>query len=84
MKKQRAVVLVDSEGNYLADWRQLDVEGVRKISMLISSSLRWFISHFQRHLTSLFSRKTLTKKEVIAWEQEMFSLVWEMAELIGD
>jgi hypothetical protein len=78
--KQRAVVLVDGEGNYLADWRHLDVESVRKVSLLISSTLRWFVSHFQRCLTVLLSKETLTKKAIISWEREMFSLVWEEAE----
>jgi hypothetical protein len=79
-KKQRAIVLVDSEGNYLADWRHLDAEGVRKVVMLITGSLRWFVSYFQRHLTALFSKKTLSKQEVFVWEKEMFSFAWDATE----
>ncbi len=73
-KKQKAVILVDKEGNYLADWRQVDVEGVRKITTLLSGCIRWFSSHFQRHLITLFSQKSVTKEGVTKWAQGMFSL----------
>src|SRR3989339_204892 len=44
-KKHKAVILIDKEGNYLADWRQLDVEGVRKVTTLLSGCVRWFSSY---------------------------------------
>jgi hypothetical protein len=73
-KSQRAVILVDKEGNYLADWRQIDVEGVRKITTLLSGCVRWFSSYFQRHLVTLFSQESVSREEVSQWAQKMFSL----------
>ena len=78
--KQRAVILVDEEGNYLADWRQLDVEGVRKVTTLLSACIRWFSSYFQRHLTALFTQPIITKKSVSEWVVEIFSLPFEGSE----
>jgi len=79
-KGQSAFVLVDQEGYYLGDWRQLDVEGVRKVTTLLNNSMRWFASYFQRQLTSLFSKEILHKTQVSSFIEEIFSLKLKQAE----
>ena len=78
--KQKAVILVDEEGNYLADWRQLDVEGVRKVTTLLSGCIRWFASYFQRHLIAFFSQPVVTREGMTQWIQDVFVLRFEEAE----
>lgn len=78
--KGQKIVLVDAEGNFLADWRHLDVEGVRKITALLHSCLRWFASYFQRHLIALFSLPVVTQEKTVEWAKSMFSLLLEEAE----
>ena len=78
--KNPHVILVDSLGYYLGDFRQLDKEGVRKVTTLLHSCMRWFISCFQRKLTSVFSQKVVTRKDVIAFTQEIFAISIEEAD----
>lgn len=54
---QSALVIVDSEGFYLGDWRSLDAEEVRQVIILLSSCLRWFENHLHLHLISLFAKE---------------------------
>jgi hypothetical protein len=79
-KKQRAVILVDEEGNYLADWRHLDVEGVRKVTTLLSGCIRWFSSHFQRQLIAFFSSPVVTKEAALKGIEAIFALRFEEME----
>ncbi len=79
-RKQRAVILVDKEGSYLADWRQLDVEGVRKVTTLLSGCVRWFSSYFQRELITLFSQPVVTRALVVQWVQNIYSLRFNESE----
>lgn len=72
-KSQNAIVLVDEAGCYLGDWRQSDGEGFRKITMLFSSCLRWFISFFQQKLMRLFSQDVLSRKSALLGVEEIFS-----------
>lgn len=71
--KNQHVILVNSLGYYLGDWRHLDKEVVRKVTVLLHSCMRWFISSFQRKLTSVFSEKVVTRQEVAAFIQDVFS-----------
>jgi hypothetical protein len=79
-KKQKAVILVDEEGNYLADWRHLDVEGVRKVTTLLSGCIRWFSSHFQRQLIAFFSSPVVTKEAALKGVEALFALRFEEME----
>jgi hypothetical protein len=73
-RNQSAVILVDELGYYLGDWRNFDVEGVRQVTMLLNNCLRWFGSHFQSLLTSLFSKDTLTRKDISHFIKTVFAI----------
>ncbi|MES2199370.1 MAG: hypothetical protein V4489_04300 [Chlamydiota bacterium] len=72
-EKNQHVILVDPSGYYLGDFGQLDKEGVRKVTTLLHSCMRWFISCFQRELTSVFSQKVVTKRDVAVFVEKLFS-----------
>lgn len=53
---EKAVILVDENGQYLGDWRSNDVEPVRQVIILFKSCVRWFENNFHIQLISLFSK----------------------------
>jgi len=57
-REHPAVVIVDSDGFYLGDWRNFDAEGVHQVIILFSSCLRWFENTLHLQLISLFAEKT--------------------------
>ncbi len=58
-REHLAVVVVDSDGFYLGDWRSFDVEEVRQVIILLSTCLRWFENHLHLHLISVFAKEKL-------------------------
>ncbi len=58
-RDQKAVIIVDEGGSYLGDWRNVDVEGVRQVIILLSSCIRWFENNLHLQLISLFAKKDL-------------------------
>ncbi|MBS0626667.1 MAG: hypothetical protein JSS09_00470, partial [Verrucomicrobia bacterium] len=82
--KNQHVILVDSLGHYLGDWRHFDKEAVRKVTVLLHSCMRWFISNFQRTLTSVFSQKVVTRQELSSFIQEVFSCLIEESDPAKD
>jgi hypothetical protein len=83
-KAGQAIVLTDKEGRYLSDWRQLDVEGVRKVTMLLNNCMRWFASYFQRKLTALFALEKLDRAAAENFVKEIFSLRLADSALAGE
>lgn len=73
-KNSSAIILVDDEGYYLGDWRQLDVEGVRKVTAFLHNCMRSFASCFQRKFTVFFSEEKVSKAGLVSLIQEMFCL----------
>jgi hypothetical protein len=69
----RAVVLVDEAGCYLGDWKASDSESFRKVTMLFSSCLRWFISYFQHKLMQIFSQDSLICDQALLTIKQIFS-----------
>lgn len=63
-RKHSAVVLVDENGYYLGDWRNIDVETVRQIVMSLNGCLRWLESKFHVELIALFAQDEV-RKEVV-------------------
>lgn len=63
-RQHHAIVLVDSNGYYLGDWRHFDVEGVRQIISSLNNCLRWLESHIHMELISLFAKKNLTADDL--------------------
>ena len=78
--KNQHVILVDSLGCYLGDFRQLDKEGIRKVAILLHTCMRWFISCFQRKLTSIFSQKIVRREDFTAFIAEVFAYPIEEAD----
>lgn len=75
-----AVVLVDERGYYLGDWRNIDVEGVRQVIMLLSQVLRWFENYLHVELISLFAKTNLTKKDFPQFFRKVFGTRLEEAQ----
>lgn len=73
-RTQNAIVLVDDKGYYLGDWRNFDVEGVRKVIMLLNNCLRWFESHLHVKLISLFAKQSLSLKDLPSFLKAIFQL----------
>ncbi len=69
-----AVVVVNSEGAFLGDWRSFDVEGVRQLILLVSSFLRWFENQLHLHLISQFAREELFIDELTLALRHLFGL----------
>lgn len=59
-RQKSAVVLVDSNGYYLGDWRAIDVEGVRQLVMSLNNCLTWLESSCHIQLISCFAKQSLT------------------------
>ena len=83
-KKQKAIVLVDTEENYLGDWRSLDMEAVKRVTSLLNSSMRWFVACFQRDLTVFLSKEIVSSEGFSLWLQSMFSIRLEESEVLKE
>jgi len=73
-RDHKAVVIVDGEGYYLGDWRNIDVEGVRQVIILLSSCVRWFENQLHLQLISLFAKKDLRYEQVGPELRTLFQL----------
>ena len=69
-----AVVLIDQEGFYLGDWRSGDVEGVRQVIWLLSSTLRWFENELHVGLIRLFAKEHVSLKEIEPFLKKLFEM----------
>jgi hypothetical protein len=73
-RDHNAIVLVDEEGFYIGDWRNIDVEGVRQVILLLSSCLRWFENHIHLNLIELFAKQRLSLDTISPLLKKLFSL----------
>lgn len=73
-RDQKAVVIVDQDGAYLGDWRNVDVEGVRQVIILLSSCIRWFENALHLQLISLFAKKKLLFSDIASKLHDLFDL----------
>ena len=71
-RHKKAVVIVDEDGFYLGDWRSIDVEGVRQITVFLNNILRWFENHLHVGLISLFAKENLTLDDVVFFVKSVF------------
>lgn len=60
----KGILLVDSKGYYLGDWRQSDAESVSQVISLLASLLRWLESQLQSYLTHLLAQADLKQDEL--------------------
>lgn len=73
-KNQNAIVLVDEEGFYRGDWRNIDAEGVRQVIMLLNHCLRWFESAFHQKLITLFSKEDFCAQDLLPFARSFLDL----------
>ena len=72
-RSQKAILVVNEEGQYLADWRYMDVDSVRSICSWLMSMLRDYETEFHIGLIELFSKKKLTRDLLRKFIQKMFN-----------
>ncbi len=72
-RENKAVMVVDEQGFYLGDWRGMDVEGVRQVVILLSSSLRWFENNIHLQWISLLAQNDLHRETAEAVLEALFS-----------
>ena len=70
-RNQNAVILIDEKGYYIGDWRNMDVEGVRQVIMLLNACLSWFENNLHIRLISLFAKPDLKLDEMPAFIDEV-------------
>ncbi|MBS0585479.1 MAG: hypothetical protein JSR76_04175 [Verrucomicrobia bacterium] len=66
-RSKNAVVLVDDEGCYKGDWRDVDVEAVDMITGAVLKMVREHLTTFTESLVTLLSKENLSLKEVEAF-----------------
>lgn len=72
--RQNAVLLVDGEGFYLGEWRNIDVEKVRFIITLLNQCLRFYENNLHVRLVFLFARENLSRQDVADFSKEIFGM----------
>lgn len=60
-RNKTAIIVIDGEGNYLGDWRQMDVEGVRQVIHTFNNCYRWIENELHLLLIALFSEKKVSR-----------------------
>lgn len=78
---EKAIILVDKEGQYLGDWRASDVELVRQIIVLFKGALKNFENAFLIGLTRLLANPKFGKNEIEAYLNDTFQKTFESDEL---
>ncbi len=78
---EKAIVLVDKEGQYLGDWRASDVEVVRQIIVLFKGALKNLENNFLIGLTRLLANPKFEKKDIERYLKDTFDKTFESDEL---
>lgn len=78
--RQNAILLVDGQGFYLGEWRNIDVERVRFIITLLNQCLRWYENNLHVNLISLFAKESLVKDDLNNFSQAVFGMKIEECE----
>lgn len=72
-ENQKAIVLVGERGEYVGDWKSVDVERVRQVVSLFNQCLRNFSHYVARELLSLFALPEITRQEVDLFTQKILA-----------
>ncbi|MEM8628999.1 MAG: hypothetical protein AAGF04_02865 [Chlamydiota bacterium] len=72
-RTNKAIVVVDSDGYYLGDFRTIDAQGVRQVLSLLHQCLRWFENRLHIELITLFSEEDLRASCLTQFVDEIFS-----------
>ena len=73
-RDNRAIVITDKEGFFLGNWRNVDVEAVRQVIILLSSCLRWFENTLHLTLITLFAKEKLHAHDIEPSLKHLFNL----------
>lgn len=79
----QAVVMINSKGGYLGEWRSTDIDQVRWIIDLLNQCLRWYENMLHVKLIALFAKEKLTEKELKAFFEAMQTMRIEECEPAG-
>ncbi len=73
-KERNAVIIVDDEGYYVGEWRNIDAERVRFVIDLLNQCLRWYENYLNVKLVALFVKPVLTRQELIELVETTFNM----------
>lgn len=71
-RSQNAIVVTDTDGFYLGDWRSMDVETIRQIISLLNNCLRFFENNIHVRLISLFTKDKVSMANALEFISEVF------------
>lgn len=71
---EKAILLVDDEGQYCGDWRSHDVEPVRQLIILFKGLMRWFETNAHMRLITFFSGQSVNKSKLHDVVEEIFHI----------
>lgn len=63
-KGTHSIVLIDSQGGYVGEWRSADAERVQAVINLLNQCLRWYENSLHVKLISIFATEKLTKDDL--------------------
>ncbi|MFI5343938.1 MAG: hypothetical protein ACHQUC_06935 [Chlamydiales bacterium] len=75
--RDKAIIIIDDQGNYLGEWRPSDVDLARQILIPFKSCLHWFEHNFQRQLISLFAKDKLSILDFPTFHASVFDIKLE-------
>ncbi len=81
---EKALILVNSEGHYLGDWHNVDVEPIRKIIIRFKSCLRWFENNLHVQLISFFAKKQLSTHDIPDFLSRVFDVAISSCEPVRE
>jgi hypothetical protein len=70
----KAILLINTHGHYLGEWRSSDVELVRPIIISFKSCLRWFENNLHTRLILLFAKKHLSIRDLPSFYSSVFDV----------
>jgi hypothetical protein len=73
-KERNAVIIVDAEGYYVGEWRNIDAERVRFVIDLLNQCLRWYENYLNVKLVALFVKPVLTRRELVELVESTFNM----------
>ncbi len=74
------VVVVDTAGLYLGDWRAIDVERVRQVTLLLGNALRWFEKRLHLGLVRVLGGASVLQKDLPLFFAGQWALTLSEAE----
>ncbi|MEN9343926.1 MAG: hypothetical protein RLZZ453_713 [Chlamydiota bacterium] len=76
---KKAIVLVGESGEYVGDWKGIDVEAIRQVISSLNHCLRWFAHYVEMQLLALFADPASHKKAVDVCVEELLGFALEKA-----